>query len=118
MPISGNISSRTFPTSERVRLLGDVSVHYCEIESDGTTWPCGLILVKPDAASKWQPLESQASGLLGVLDEAVNTAEADAAMVVKFGPVAMNMLKVGVAAQVAPGTDILFALEERHIHPR
>lgn len=46
MPISGNISSRTFDTERAGLPLSVVNIQPVPLEADGAVWPCGLVLGK------------------------------------------------------------------------
>ncbi|WP_035238142.1 hypothetical protein [Desulfobacter vibrioformis] len=54
MPISGNISSRTFDAERAGIPMAPVNVQPVPLESDDAVWPCGLVLGK-DADGKFLP---------------------------------------------------------------
>lgn len=117
MAISGNVSNQNYPFGERARAATSALVYTGKLAADGAVWPMGLVVVKVDAAANWAPLDDEPDegALLGVLDETVNTADSNAALIVQFGAVKAVSLKIGVAAPVAAGADIIFALAQQKI---
>lgn len=114
MTIEGQRSSTTYSTN-RARQNDKATVLNSPLAVDGEIWPCGLLVEKVDANSDWSPLGAIGTGIIGVLDEDTDTSEASSGLVLRLGPVKLKELKVGVAAQAAPGNDYLFALEKNHI---
>lgn len=117
MAISGNVSKQTYPQGEHARAATSSLVYTGKLAADGKEWPMGLIVVKASANANWAPLSGtpDEGALLGVLDERMDTAASTAALIVQFGAVKAASLKIGVAAPVAAGADIIFLLAQQKI---
>ncbi len=114
MPISGNISSTEYEVERAGLPANQINVRSGSLAVDNKVWPCGLLLTK--SADGWKPYKTSDTGIVGVLDHKVDTATASAALVVVFGTVRKDLLKVGVTTPKTPAAGDLEKLEVRHIY--
>ncbi len=114
MPISGNISSTEYAIKRTGLPVNQINVRSASLVADNKVWPCGLLLTK--SAEGWKPYKASDTGIVGVLDSEVDTSKATTGLVVVFGEVRKDLLKVGLANPKEPVAADLNKLEERHIY--
>ncbi len=114
MPISGNISSTEYEVERAGLPANQINMMPGKLAADNKVWPCGLmVLLNP---SGWCPYATGDAGIIGVLDSEVDTSKTTVGMVVVFGAVRKDLIKVGVETQAAPEGVDLGNLLERHIY--
>lgn len=115
MAIKGNRTSTTYEAKRAGLPQVEIKQQNVKLIGDGTVWPCGLLLHKE--ALGWDPYTGTDTGLLAVLDEETDTAEADSALVTRFGAVKKDELLVNPATPAAPADVDLDKLEAQNIYP-
>ncbi len=114
MAISGNISDTTYERKRAGLPAGKINTRSAQLDADNKVWPCGLLLTKGDDG--WKPYKNSDTGIVGVLDQETDTKQATSALVVVFGEVRKDELKVGVTSPKEPVAADLDKLEARHIY--